>query len=170
MNTQKATYWFALALAAFAFHSEYQRGAFPALHRAANCAGVTLCRMATNAERTVAVALMAARPTIPDDDLPASIEVRQLAATRQLTEDQKEMIREQVRAQAEMIRAQVLEHRGQIREMRSFARQQVRLSEGTSRNMFIVCPKTGAKVKIHAGATLPGLNLDLPELEIAESD
>lgn len=152
MNTQKATYWLALALAAFAFHSEYQRGAFPALHRAANSAGVTLCRIATNAERTVAMArLMAARPTIPDDELPTSLELRQFADVRQLSEEQKEMIRDQVRAQAEIIRAQVRQRRGQLVEIRTLARQQVHLADSMNRRMVVVGPgscKTSVQVPV----------------------
>jgi len=157
MNSQKATYWFALALAAFALNGEYQHGAFPTLHRAADSAGATLCRMATNAERTVAMArLMAARPTIPDDELPTSLEVRQFADVRQLSEDQKEMIRDQVRSQAEMIRAQVRQHRGQFMEIRSLARQQLRLADSMNRRVIVVGPgNCKTTVRVPALADLP---------------
>ena len=171
MNSQKVTYWLALALAAFAFHTEYQRGAFPVLHRAAGRAGASLCKLATKAERTVAMAtLIVAQPAIVSDDLPSALAEARVAEAWQLTEDQREVIREQVRAQAEVIRAQMIEHRGQLEEMRSFARQQVRISDAASRNMVLVCPKTGAKVKIHAGASLPDPNVELPGLEITDSD
>jgi hypothetical protein len=148
MNSQKATYFLALALTAFAFHSEYQRGAFPVVHRAANSAGATLCRMATHAERTVAMArLMAARPTISDDELRASLELRQFADTRQLSEDQKEMVWNQVRAQQEVVRAQVREYRSQVREYRGQIRNemrslptQVRLADSMKRRVLVVGP------------------------------
>ncbi len=171
MNTQKATYWIALALAAFAFHSEYQRGAFPVFHRAAGCAGVSLCKLATRAERTVAMAkLIVAQPTIADDDLSSALAGARVAEARELTQDQKEMIREQVRAQAEVVRAQMLEYRGQIQEMRSFARQQMRVSRAASRSMVMVCPRTGVKVKIPAGVDLSEADVEMPNLEIADSD
>lgn len=164
MNSQKATYWFALALAAFALNSEYQRGAFPTLHKAADSAGATLCRMATNAERTVAMArLMAARPTIPDDELP-SLEFQQFADVRQLSEDQKEMVRDQVRAQVEIIRARVRQHRGQLVEIRDLARQQVHLADSMNRRVVVVGPgncKTSVRVP-----ALP----ELPELPAPVDD
>ncbi len=175
MNTQKAAYWFALALFAVALHSEYQRGAFPSLHRAASSAGVTLCRVTTKAERTVALArLIVARPPVTDE-LAATVDVRQLRNDWKMSEDQREMIREQVRAQAEIVRAQVLQHRGQLELVRSLARQQVRLRQAASRSMVNDCSRTRAAVKIHSGTNLSDTNLampdfDMPELEIADSD
>ena len=181
MTTPKAAYWFALALFAVALHSEYQRGAFPALHHAASRAGVTLCRVATNVEHTVAMARMiSTRPTVPAEELRARIDARELADALQLPEDQKEMIREQVRAQAEVIRAQVLQQRGQLEEMRSHALRQVRISNAASRSMVIDCPRRRSRIEIHTGANisvpsisvpnLPDAELDIPALAIDDSD
>ncbi len=112
--------------------------------------------MAANAERTVAMArLIAPRPTMSDDELPASLEIRQLADARRLTEDQKEMIRDQVRAQAEIIEAQVRQHRGQFVEIRDLARQQVRLADSLNRRLVVIGP---GKCKIRVQAP------ELPEL------
>lgn len=79
MNTQKSAYWVALALFAVALHSEYQRGAFPSLQRAANSASATLCRLTTKAEQTVAMAkLIVGRPTRSTDGLLAGLDALQL--------------------------------------------------------------------------------------------
>ena len=137
MNTQKAIYWVALALAAFAFNAEYQRGAFPSLHRAANRASGTLCMVTANVERTFAMArLVAARPTIPDDELP-NLDLKQFADLPRLSADQKEMLRDQMRAQAEIIRTQVMAHRS---ELRALVRQQIHLSDSMSRRLVMVGP------------------------------
>lgn len=126
MNTQKATYWFALGIFALAFTSEYQRGAFPVIHRAATSTGSTFCRLAANAERTFAMArLIVVRPTVSADDLLAS-EARQLAETRQAAEDQAAMMREEAHDQARMARA---EARDQADLLRDRIREQVRAQQ-----------------------------------------
>jgi len=158
MNTQKATYWVALALAAFAFNTEYQRGAFPALHHAANRASGTLCMLTANVERTFAMArLMAARPTIPDDELP-SLNLQQLADLPRLSADQREMVRDQMRAQAEIIRTQVMAHQ---EELRSLARQQVHFTDSMNRRVVVVGPGN-CKSSIHLPA--------IPELPATDDD
>ena len=97
MNTPKAAYWFALALFAVAFHNEYQRGAFPTFHRAANKSRVpaTLCHLTAKAERTVLMATLIIRSPAPSTrELLASLDARQLADTRRLAQDEAEMARE----------------------------------------------------------------------------
>lgn len=169
MNSQKATYWLALALTAFAFHNEYQRGAFPALHRGAHGAGATLCRLASNVERTVATArLIVARPTITEDELATNLELRQFADARRLSEDQKEMVRDEVRAQAEVIRAQAREYRSQVSDYRGHIRDemrslptQVRLVDSLNRRVLVVGPGT-CKSRVEMPA--------LPELPAADDE
>ena len=158
MNTQKAIYWVALALAAFAFNSQYQRGAFPSLHHAANRASGTLCMVTANVERTFAMArLMAARPTIPDDEL-RSLNLQQLADLRHISADQKEMVRDQMRAQAEMIRTQVMAHRV---ELRSLVREQVHLADSLNRRVVMVGPGN-CKTRVEGPA--------IPELPATDDD
>ena len=73
MNSAKITYWIALAAFALALNGEYQHGKFPALHRAAQGAGNTLCRITTRAEHTLAMArLLTDSSALPADDLLAS--------------------------------------------------------------------------------------------------
>ena len=55
MNTNKATYWIALAVFALALNSEYQKGSFPALHRVGP-RRIHVCRVAARAEQTFALA------------------------------------------------------------------------------------------------------------------
>jgi len=158
MNTQKAVYWVALALATLAFSSEYQRGAFPSLHHAASRASGTLCMVTANVERSFAMArLMAARPTIPDDELP-SLNLQQLSDLRHLSADQREMVREQMRAQAEIIRTQVMAHRV---ELRSLARQQVHLADSLNRRVVMVGPgNCKASIQMPAIPELPATDDD----------
>ena len=56
MNTNKLAYFVALGVLVFGLTSEYQKGNFPAIHRALGIAGDSLCRLVTRAERTLAVA------------------------------------------------------------------------------------------------------------------
>ncbi|MGA9556539.1 MAG: hypothetical protein WCC32_18845 [Terriglobales bacterium] len=132
MNSQKATYWVVLALAAFGFDSAYQQGAFPTLHRVATCASARLVGLGVNAERTVAMARMTIGRSflfpanlfpsnltpLRSGHIPASFGAEQLADARQLahdqvemarelTQDRAEMVRDQARAQAELMRAQM---------------------------------------------------------------
>ncbi|MGB9198268.1 MAG: hypothetical protein WCB53_15200 [Terriglobales bacterium] len=171
MNWQKGTYWIALALAAVAFHGEYQHGAFPTLHRAANCAGIRLNRMAANAERTVAMARLAfASPSVKGDDLGLNIDSGQLADLRELSqelshdlsEDQQAMLRDQVRARAEMIREQVREHSGEFERVRSLALQQVHIADSMNRRVVVMdagnCGKI--RVRVRTPEALPAVDDD----------
>ena len=171
MNTTKATYWIALAVFALALNSEYRHGNFPALHRAAECASTTLCRAATRAEHTLAMArLLAGRPALAADDLLAwnTSEMAenqaemlreqaqvQAEVLRAQTRDQAERLRDQIRVQMEMIRAQAEMQRDQIEQIRYRTRSQVRISNAVNRRMIEVsspgCSKSDVRVAVNAG-------------------
>ncbi len=180
MNTPKAAYWFALALFAVACHSEYQRGAFPALHRAANSAGATVCRLTTKAERTVAMArLIIGRPAPSTDELLADLDARQLEDARRLAadgaetareeaQDRAEMlrgqVREQVRARAEVVRTQTEMRRAQIRKMRVLSQSRVRISNAVGLPVISVtpgrCPQSAIRVEV------PSIDLRMNDLRM----
>ena len=123
MDTQKATYWFALALFGLVLHMEYQRGAFPMLHRLAGCAGATVHQLTTNGERAYAAArFFSGTSTAAVDDRVVSTEARELAnAQAELAHAKRELIRDQVRAQMQMVREQVDLQRAQIDQIRQRA-------------------------------------------------
>ena len=168
MNTPKAAYWFALALFAVAFHNEYQRGAFPTFHRAANSAGATLCHLTAKAERTVLMATLIIRSPAPSTrELLASLDARQLADTRRLAQDEAEMareegqdqaemlrdqVRDQIRAQAEIIRAQTEMQRTQMRKLRVFSKSQVHISNAVDLPVISItpgrCPQSAVRVEV----------------------
>ena len=182
MNTPKAAYWFALALFAVALHSEYQRGAFPALHHAASRAGSTLCRLSTKAERTVAMArLMVGRPAASTDALLAGLDARQLADAKRLAEDGAEMareeaqdraemlrdqVREQVRAEAEMVRGEMELQRFQIHKIRGLRRSKMRISNAVDLPVISVtpshCPQSVIRVNV------PSIDLRMNDLHIGD--
>ncbi|HEX8810535.1 MAG TPA: hypothetical protein VF742_00960 [Terracidiphilus sp.] len=171
MNTTKATYWMALAVFALALNSEYRHGNFPALHRVASQAGTTMCRVATRAEHTLAMArLLTGRPALPADDLlalntsemaenqaemlreQAQVEAEVL---RDQTRDQAERLRDQVRAQVEMLRAQAQMQRDQIEQIRFRTQSRVRISNAMNRRVVVVgtpgCSKSDLRVAVNAG-------------------
>ena len=181
MNTPKAAYWFALALFAVACHSEYQRGAFPALHRAANSAGATVCRLTTNAERTVAMArLLIGRPAPSTDELLAGLDARQMATARlpedaaemarEEAQDRAEMLREQgrdralVRAQAEIVRTQTEMRRAQIRKMRVLSQSRVRISNAVDLPVISMTPGRGPQSAIRV--EVPSIDLRMNDLRM----
>lgn len=172
MNTTKATYWIALAVFALALNSEYQQGKFPGLHRVAEHAGTTMCRIATRAEQTLAFArVLTGRPALPADSLLA-LNTSEMAENqaemlreqaqgeaevlRARTRDEAEMLRDQVRAQVDMIRAQSQMQRSQIEQIRLHTRSQFSFSNATNRRMVVVpsqgCSKKDARVSINSGS------------------
>jgi len=172
MNTQKATYWFAVALAAVAFHSEYQKGAFPALHRAANSAGATVCQLTSKAERTLAMArLVVTKPTFSSGEALARLEAQQLADARQIARESAEMareqargrseeLREQIRARAEMGRAEREMRHSQMRDLRLFSQSQVRISNAVDLPMIQVRPGRCSKAEIRVEVPSIDLHMD----------
>ncbi|MGA9471834.1 MAG: hypothetical protein WBV36_05180 [Terriglobales bacterium] len=184
MNTQKSAYWVALALFAVALHSEYQRGAFPSLQRAANSASATLCRLTTKAEQTVAMAkLIVGRPTRSTDGLLAGLDARQLMDAKRLAEDRAEIareeaqdraetvreevreqvrdrIRDQVRAQAEIARAQTELERTQLRRIGVLSQSHVHISTAVDRPMISITPNHCAQSTIHVEVPTIDLRMD----------
>ena len=184
MNTAKAAYWFALALFAVACHSEYQRGAFPALHRAANSAGATMCRLTTKAERTVAMArLIIGRPAPSTDELLAGLDAGQLADARRLAEDGSEMareeaqdraeilrdqvrdrVREQVSARAQVVRAQAEMRRAQIRKMGVLSQSQVLIRNAVDLPVISITPSRCPRFAIRL--EVPSMDLRMNDLRM----
>ena len=161
MDTNKAAYWIALGVFALALNSEYQHGRFVALHQAAEHAGLALCRMATRAEQTVAVArVFTSREGSRMDDLPAATGGAEMARAqvellRAQAWDEAELlrdrIREEVQAQADVIRAQAEVQRAEIDQARIRMRSQFRLARTVDRRVVVVCPKTGVRIAVNAG-------------------
>jgi F0F1-type ATP synthase membrane subunit b/b' len=177
MNAQRTAYWLALVIAGLAFHSEYQRGAFPALHRAADSAAVTLCRTVSDAERTVAMAkLVITKPELRSSDLLAASQLadaRRMAAeqaemaraeARMQTEMIRERVQEQMRAQAEMMREQIQMEQTQLAGLstptqgRGYAR--IGLSDAMNHRMVVVLP--GKRLHSEVRVSVPDLT-DLPD-------
>jgi hypothetical protein len=169
MNTQKAAYWLALAVFGLVLHSEYGHGSFPAVHRVADRASFTLCRLATHAERAVALArLIAIRPQLEASQLLAA------ADATELTDSQAELLREQVQneielrrvqvrdnaellrgqtyARVDMIRALVDVRRAQLDQARSRMRAQIFTRNSANRRLVAVrpvdCSKTRTQVAV----------------------
>jgi hypothetical protein len=167
MNSQKAAYWFCLAMFALAVHSEYQHGGFPSLHRAAGRASSTLCRVAARAEQTLAVAkMLAGLPAFRTDDLLDPTEVADLAQAqaefaREQAQDQVDIVRDQMLARAEMIRATADMRRAQVERTRWITRPEVRINRAGSHRSVVMgfgtCPNS--RVQITADVE-PGVALD----------
>ncbi len=158
MNSHKATYWFAVALAALAFHSAYTRGGFPGLHHAADTASVAVCHLTSGAERAFAMARLGVKgPVVSDDELPMSVEIQPFVDARQLSHEQREMIRERVRAQVEAARAEVMAHRDELRELS----QQVHFIDSMNRRVIVIGQGNGkSKVEISGLPDLPSIDDD----------
>jgi hypothetical protein len=155
MNTNKLMYWLVLGVFALGLHSEYRNGRFPAIHRAAEHAESTFCRIVTRAEQTVALARVLTSPQPSTaDDLFASARDREMAQA-ELLRDQAEahaqLLREQVRAQADLIRAQAELEQSQIEQIRWRTQPQFRLTNAANRRVTLICPKTGARISVNAG-------------------
>src|SRR5271157_5682819 len=118
MNTNKIMYWLALGVFALGLHSEYRNGRFPALHRLADQAESTLCRMVTRAEQTLALARVLTSPQpVFANDLFASARDQELAQSNVLRDQAQahaELLRNQVRARADLMRAQAEVQQSQI--------------------------------------------------------
>ena len=171
MNTIKATYWIGLAVLALALTSGYRNGQFPAVHRVADRAASTLCRVTARAEQTFAMArLMIGREALPTNVLLASnasdlaqtqADIREQARAqaemlrdemREQARGRAEMMREQMRAQAEIIRAQVYEQRSQIQRIQSRAQQDFRFNTATERHVVLNSPEGCPKIRLRVNA------------------
>jgi hypothetical protein len=173
MNTTKAIYWIALGTFALALNSEYRTGSFPALHRVADRAESVLCRAASHAEQSLAMARILTNRPRPEFRLDEQLLARQQAQVeRVLAEHQADINRATDLRQADLDRVQqkldrvqqVLE-RTQSNRVRVFERARFKLGNAADRHMIVVCAKTGEKISINADANLSDLDTDLPDIE-----
>jgi hypothetical protein len=169
MDTNKAAYWIALGVFALALNGEYQHGRFVALHRFAEHAGSALCRIATRAEQTVAVArVFTSRERFTVDDLPAVPDGAEMARAqsellRDRARDEAELLRDGVLARADVIRAQAETQRADVEQIRVRMRSQVRLARTVDRRVVVVCPKTGVRIAVNAGMRLAEISPDVED-------
>jgi hypothetical protein len=173
MDTNKAAYWIALGVFALGLNSEYRHGSFAPLHRVAEHAGSALCRMATRAEQTLAVArVLTSRERFQMDGLVAATGGAEMArAQGELLRDQardeaellRDRLREEVQAQADVIRAQAETQRAEVEQIRVRVRSQVRLARAVDRRMTVVCPKTGVRIAVNAGVRLAEVSPDVED-------
>jgi hypothetical protein len=152
MDTNKAAYWIALAVLALGLNSEYHQGNFVPLHRVADRASATLCRLSTSGEHLLAFARFSLQPKVRDNDVEAatnSVESAraQAVAIREHALAQGEAIREQIRAQVEQLRAQGELRRAMSEQVRARGRY-LNLVSTESHGMTVVCPKTDTRVVV----------------------
>jgi hypothetical protein len=188
MNTNKLAYFIALGVLALGLTSEYQKGSFPAIHRALGVTENSLCRLATRAQRAVAAAqLLTGREPEKvrlDDDfiVRQSAQVEQVMAEHQadidraLAHHRADLDRVMTLRQAhldclqqKLDRMHVVLDRAQLQRVRVLERTRVQLSDAANRRMILVCPKTGAKITVHTDAYLPDLDTNLPAIEVKDS-
>jgi hypothetical protein len=169
MDTNKAAYWIALGVLALALNSEYQHGSFVALHRVAENAGSALCRMATRAEQTLAVARVLVRSErFQVDGLIAATDGAEVARAqeellRDQARDEAELLRDGVQAQADVIRAQAEVQRAKVEKIRLRMRSQFRLARTVDRRVLVVCPKTSVRIAVKAGMRLAEVSPDVED-------
>jgi hypothetical protein len=169
MDTNKAAYWIALGVLALGLNSEYQHGRFVALHRVSEYASSALCRMATRAEQTLAVArVLASRERFPVDGLSAASGGAEMARAggellRDQARDEAELFRDGVQAQADAIRAQAETQRAEVEQIRLRVRSQLRLARMVNRRVMVVCPKTGVRIAVNARMRLAEISPDVED-------
>ena len=169
MDTNKAAYWIALGVFALGLNSEYQHGRFVALHRVSEHAGSTLCRMATRAEQTLAVArVLASRERFPVDGLSAATGGAEMAPgqdelLRDQVRDEAELLRDRVLGQADVIRAQAEVQRAEVEPIRLRMRSRFRIARAVDRRVAVVCPKTGVRIALNAGMSLAEVSPDVED-------
>jgi len=159
MDTNKAAYWIALGVLALGLNSEYRHGSFVPLHRVAEHAGTALCRMATRAEQTLAIARVLTRSErFPVDGLVGATDGAEMA--RDEAELLRDRLREQVQAHADAIRAQAETQRAEVEQIRFRARSQLSLARMVDRRVTVVCPKTGVRIAVNARMRLAEVSPD----------
>jgi hypothetical protein len=177
MNTSKAIYWIALGTFALALNSEYRAGSFPALHRVADRAESVLCRAASHAEQSLAMARILTgrpRPEFRVDD--QFLARRQAQVERVLAEHQADLDRAMALRQADLDRVQqrldrvqaVLE-RTQFKRDRVLERSRFKLSNAANRHISVICPKTGKKISVNTDADLSDPDNDLADIQVGDS-
>jgi hypothetical protein len=168
MDTNKAAYWIALGVFALGLNSEYQHGRFVALHRVSEHAGSTLCRMATRAAQTLAVArVLTSRERFPVDGLSAATGGAEVAQgqdelLRDQVRDEAELLRDRVLAQADVIRAQAEVQRAEVEQIRVRMRSRF-IAPAVDRRVAVVCPKTGVRIAVNAGMRLAEVSPDVED-------
>jgi hypothetical protein len=167
MNTNKAAYWIAVGVFALVLNSEYRHGSFVPLHRVSEYASSALCRMATRAEQTLAVArFLAGRQEFAADDLLAADSRAEMGRVqsellRDQAQDEAELLRDGVQAQADVIRAQVETQLAEAEQIRLRMRSQ--LARAVNRRVTVVCPKTGARIVVSAGMRQADVSPDVDD-------
>lgn len=152
MNTDKAAYWIALGVLVLGLSSEYRHGNFVALHRVAERTGFLLCRIATRAEQTLAVArVLTSRGGFPvDSALVSASRVEMARAQAELLRgqawDEAELLRDEIRG--DEIRAQAEMRRTEVEQIRFRARSEFRLARAANHRVMVVCPKTGTRIAV----------------------
>jgi len=162
----KVLYWIALGVFALGLNSEYQQGNLSLAHRVAGHAGAVLCKIATRAEQTLAVArvLTGRQQSSVDDQF---IALHQAEVDRALAEHQAEMARAMALRQGDMDRIQrrldrvhMVVDRAQLSKMRILERTRFKLSNAATRRI-VVCPQTGTRVMVDADPDIADLTIDV---------
>ena len=162
----KALYWIALGVFALGLNSEYQQGNLSLAHRVAGHAGAVLCKIATRAEQTLAVArvLTGSQQSSVDDQF---IALQQAEVDRALAEHQAEMARAMALRQGDMDRIQrrldrvhMVVDRAQLSKMRILERTRFKLSNAATRRI-VMCPETGTRVMVDADPDIADLTIDV---------
>jgi hypothetical protein len=163
----KALYWIALGIFALALNSEYQKGNLPLAHQVAGRAEAVLCRMATRAEQSLAVArILTGRPEFRVDD--QFVARQQAEVERVMAERQADLERAMALRQADLDRIQgrvermhVVLDRAQLAKMRVLERTRFTMTDATNSRTIMVCPQTGARISVDAGADQSDADVDL---------
>jgi hypothetical protein len=162
----KALYWIALGVFALGLNSEYQQGNLSLAHRVAGHAGAVLCKIATRAEQTLAVArvLTGSQQSSVDDQF---IALQQAEVDRALAEHEAEMARAMAlrqgdvdRIQRRLDRVHMVVDRAQLSKMRILERTRFKLSNAATRSI-VVCPETGTRVMVDADPDIADLTIDI---------
>ena len=170
----KALYWIALGVFALGLNSEYQKGNLPLAHKVADHAEAVLCRVATRAQQTWAVArVLTGRQEFQVDD--QFLARQQAEVARVLAEHQDDPDRAMALRQADLDRVQArldrmhsAIERAQMVRVRVMERSRFRLRDATSRRLMVTCPNTGARVSVRPEADVD-IDADVPDVEVGDS-
>jgi hypothetical protein len=168
----KALYWIALCVFALALNSEYQQGRLPIAHRVADRAGAVLCKIATRAEQTLAVARVLTGRSAPEFHVDEEFLARQQAEVdRGMAEHQAEMARAMAMRQADLDRIQrrldrvhMVLDRAQLSKMRIIEQTRFKLSNASTRH-FVACPQTGTQMTVDAEPDIADINVDVDDTQ-----
>lgn len=175
MNT-KALYWIALGAFALALNSEYRNGNFPLAHRVADRAEAVFCRIASQAEQSLAMSrVLTGRPRPEfrvDDQFPAR---QQAQVERVMAEHQRDLDRAMAlrqvdldRVQQRLARMQAVLERAQLKRVRVLERTRFKLTNAANRRI-VICPTTGTRISLKPGAGLADIDDDLSDIEVGDS-